>query len=633
MKTTLIKLTFGLSLTAALCWPQMISAQILLSGGTYTQNFDTLANTGTANTWQDNVTIPGWFAAKAKGTGSPTVSAFRADDGSANSGTIYSYGIASSADRALGSLGSGTPGTQFFGVAFTNDTANAMVDFTITYTGEEWRSPSIASNEFLAFSYRVAGSGIISDMDVTNDPLWVADNDLTFVIPETINTSNSALDGTNPTNQVTFSNVVLTGVTLQPGQALFLRWRDMDDSGGDAGLAIDNVTVSFTSTTPVAVPAYIITQPTNQAVYLGDFAHFTIQAGGDFPIFYQWYSTNSFGATLLTDETNSTLDLSYVTTNGAVGYFCTVTNSSGGTNSAVANLTVSIRTPIVTTIANLRTLLNPTTWGPTDTTNLYTVQGVVTTPSDMTGSPNAQFYMQDGAAGITVYVGGGISQMPAMGDRVQVTGPLGQFYGQLEVNMNTLNPAHTNYVISSGNPLPNPTVFNPANAGNIAYMKSIESSLVVVSNIFLQDGGGAALFISGSTVNLTNLNNAVFPLYISPYVYDVIAASIPTFASSVTGVLAQHASGSVYTNGFQLVMTQYADLVPGVVPILPIPLESTYSAGTLTLSWNDASFILESSTNVAGPYSAVPGAATPFTTNAAAADAEPNQFFRLYRAP
>lgn len=103
-----------------------------------------------------------------------------------------------------------------------------------------------------------------------------------------------------------------------------------------------------------------------------------------------------------------------------------------------------------------------------------------------------------------------------------------------------------------------------------------------------------------------------FPLYVSPYVYDVVANPIPTFAASIAGVLAQHATGSVYTNGFQLVMTQYADLVAGTPPTLPIPLVTDYTAGTLTLSWSDPSFTLQSSTNVAGPYVDVPGASSPF---------------------
>jgi hypothetical protein len=42
-----------------------VSAQVLMSGGTYAQNFDALSNTGTANTWADNVTLPGWYASRS----------------------------------------------------------------------------------------------------------------------------------------------------------------------------------------------------------------------------------------------------------------------------------------------------------------------------------------------------------------------------------------------------------------------------------------------------------------------------------------------------------------------------------------------------------------------------------------
>jgi hypothetical protein len=35
-----------------------VSAQVLMGGGTYAQNFDALANGGTANAWTDKVALP-----------------------------------------------------------------------------------------------------------------------------------------------------------------------------------------------------------------------------------------------------------------------------------------------------------------------------------------------------------------------------------------------------------------------------------------------------------------------------------------------------------------------------------------------------------------------------------------------
>src|SRR5215813_3824574 len=91
--------------------------QVLLSGGlSYSQNFDSLSNTPAASsgTWTDNSTpgLTGWFASRAFTAG--TTSAFgpfayttyRVGDGSANNGSIWSFGTIGSTDRALGSLGS-----------------------------------------------------------------------------------------------------------------------------------------------------------------------------------------------------------------------------------------------------------------------------------------------------------------------------------------------------------------------------------------------------------------------------------------------------------------------------------------------------------------------------------------------
>ena len=93
-------------------------------------------------------------------------------------------------------------------------------------------------------------------------------------------------------------------------------------------------------------------------------------------------------------------------TNQAGSYRVVVTNSIGSVTSAPVYLQIKVRTPIVTNIAYVRSRLDHTTWLPTDTTNLYSVTGIVTTPFNISGSGNStEFFMQDGAAGICVFMG------------------------------------------------------------------------------------------------------------------------------------------------------------------------------------------------------------------------------------
>jgi len=56
-------------------------------------------------------------------------------------------------------------------------------------------------------------------------------------------------------------------------------------------------------------------------------------------------------------------------------------------------------------------------------------------------------------------------------------------------------------------------------------------------------------------------------------------------------------------------------------------LNAVYSGGNLTFNWSDASFDLQSATNVTGPYVTIPGAITGFSTNSLLA---PAMFFRLH---
>ncbi len=307
-------------------------AQVLVSGGTYTQNFDALTNSGATN-WTNNFTLPGWYASK----GNADATSFTLSAGTGTSGGIYSFatnGINGSADRALGSLGASST-TYAFGVRFTNNTAAVVTNLLISYVGEQWRSGSTTTPQTLAFAYQVSNVPITNTYSSTG---WINFPALNFVTPN-LSAAASPLDGNAATNRVLFVNVALTNLAVGPGQEIFLRWLDVDDAGFDNAVAIDDLTVSFgTNTAPVGTPPFIITQPQSQTVTAGDNVTFTVTATGMAPFSFQWQSNN----VVIPHATNSTFTLNSVTTNfTGSSYFVTVTNEVGATNSQTATLTVN----------------------------------------------------------------------------------------------------------------------------------------------------------------------------------------------------------------------------------------------------------------------------------------------------
>jgi len=320
---------------AAIFFAGPADAQILMSGGTYAQNFDSLANSGTANSWTDNSTLTGWYASKSISTN--IVTAYRADTGGGNAGALYSYGGSGSAERALGSIASGTPGNFAYGVRFTNDSGSAQGNLTVSYTGEQWRNGGNTNAQKLAFSYLVSGSPI-TNSDAVNVNSWTAFTELNFTTPTTGATAG-ALDGNNPTNEQVFANVVLPAV-VQPGQEIFLRWFDANDSGNDHAVAVDNLTVSFSASTnlpPPKAPPVITLPPQNEAAGEGGFAIFSVSATGNPPPGFQW----QLNETNLPGATGPTLTLNNVTASQSGNYSVAVTNSAGATNSNFATLLVT----------------------------------------------------------------------------------------------------------------------------------------------------------------------------------------------------------------------------------------------------------------------------------------------------
>src|SRR5205085_10220446 len=221
--------------------PVKPSVNVNTLGSPITQNFDTLATRGTANTWTDDTTLPGWYSQFSAVTTNPTT--YRADTGTSNTGAIYSYGIAGTnpvTDRAFGSVASGTPGDIFHALKLTNNTGSTITSLDISYTGEQWRNGGNTSAQQLDFQYQVANAGTITDAN-TPTTGWTDFDTLDFVSPTTGATA-AALDGNAAANRTAKSANL--PVTVNNGQEIWLRWKDTNDAGNDHGPAIDDFSVT-----------------------------------------------------------------------------------------------------------------------------------------------------------------------------------------------------------------------------------------------------------------------------------------------------------------------------------------------------------------------------------------------------
>jgi hypothetical protein len=223
--------------------PTLAFGQISISGtGTYTQDFNSLANTGTANPWLDNTTIPGWYAQRT-GTGTE----YRADNGGSNTGALYSYGTTGSTERSLGSVGSGgaAAGNFAHGVQFQNNALTNVTSLSVSYTLEQWRN-SAAAAQSITFYYKISTS-VITALTPNNNTDWIAVPALTAASPISGGTA-SALDGNDLANSVLISSVSIPDLILLPGEYIMLKWEDPDHVGSDHGLSIDDVTINYTTT-------------------------------------------------------------------------------------------------------------------------------------------------------------------------------------------------------------------------------------------------------------------------------------------------------------------------------------------------------------------------------------------------
>lgn len=248
--------------------PIALSAQInITTSGNSTQNFDALLTTGSVNTWNDNSTIPNYFAQRS-GFGTT----YQAGTGSSIVGNLYSFGSTGSTERALGSVGSdNTSALNFaYGVLLQNNSGFNLNQLSVSYTLEQWRNAGNTTPDEVTVWYKISASPI-SNLSPGDNTGWTQITGLTTASP--INTATAgALDGNLAVNQMSLSNISIPNLYVPNGHYMMIKWEDINHPGNDDGMGIDNVDLAWTigcntssSITETACNSYTV--PSGDEIY------------------------------------------------------------------------------------------------------------------------------------------------------------------------------------------------------------------------------------------------------------------------------------------------------------------------------------------------------------------------------
>ncbi|HUH74723.1 MAG TPA: T9SS type A sorting domain-containing protein [Chitinophagales bacterium] len=215
----------------------VLKAQVAVTAPnqTYNQDFNTLDTAGATNAFN----IAGWEISR---------DTYRASNGSANNGDVYSFGETNSTDRALGGIPSSSVSRVYIGASFKNTSGESLNELSIQYKGEQWRrsdkrtkDTSTPLPDTLVFEYSTNATEV-NDQNAT----WKKVSSLNFISP-IVSDTVIVLDGNLAENSKSISGKFNTNLT--ENSTVYVRWvyirNTSNISGSRDGLAIDDLSVTF----------------------------------------------------------------------------------------------------------------------------------------------------------------------------------------------------------------------------------------------------------------------------------------------------------------------------------------------------------------------------------------------------
>jgi len=244
------------------------------------------------------------------------------------------------------------------GASYTNNSGSIITQLTISYYGEQWRLGATGRSDKLTFSYSLDATSLSTGS-------WTTVTSLDFTAPNSTGTIG-ALDGNSSSNRSLVSYTI-TGLSIASGATFWIRFSDVNITGADDALGIDDW--SLTPAGASGTPALAISgTPTNHGSICpnssGSAVQYTITNSG---------TVQADGVTVTSNDTQFAVS----------GLSSTSIAASGGT--ATFNVTF---TPLSAGAKSATITAHSTTSGSTDgTINLTGTGATPVTPSVSINDP------------------------------------------------------------------------------------------------------------------------------------------------------------------------------------------------------------------------------------------------------
>ena len=387
-------------------------------------------------------------------------------------------------------------------------------------------------------------------------------------------------------------------------------------------------------------PAGIVTSPTGVTNYTGQPFQLTVVASGAPPLAFQWYKNS----TLIPGATNATYSVASAVATNSGNYYVYVQNTGGYTNSDVATVSIVTSAPFFTALPQPATVWAGVPFSLTGAANgsLPLNYQWYQNNTALTGQTNASLYFADpedanagnyvlkasnaygqtnsGSVQLTVLDPGQSAQM-LYSTNTTGTWTMRNNYQPIQgVWFQTGNKnrvvTHLGYFDSTGTGLETNhwvgIYQGPPGSGTLLAQVQVQSG---TTDTYLNGFRWAAL-----STPLTLLANTNYVLAASDNNWDLWPdAYLPTWNPAYVGVTDGSTRYPMYDSALvawphepNTPITSWGlDLTYGIFNLGAFPFTMTGSGASNQINWTLGTLL--SSTNVAGPYTPVPGATSPFT--------------------